>query len=437
MHSRTHNLSRASVPPVTGLLSVTLLALLIRAAYLYLATQSLGLEKLFRYAPDTGIYLTVAEHVRFGDPHGPYALFRVGPGYGGVLAVLQSIFGESPWVPLSANVIFGALGSLGVGLLAWELTGKRWLTCVSGLISALSHTSITLSSLALTDQPAFTAQVFTLVAFARGLRTARSGWFVLAGLLGSAALFIRPSVQFWPYLLIAVALALPRQPAFRSRTAMIGRAALTGLIMLGALYGWSLRNYMVHERFVFGTNGMLTMRSTLVAQARGFQFPDSTISVLRTVWETEDGDRVGDPVRALDNATRRVRKAVRENWRGLVLAYYQNLSENVRVANAFIERQVPALGKLGRWLNDQVVNWLGTWLIYSSALGVIALWLQRYRGAALLLGAVYLYATAMVGLSFWQGSRLHFPAEMAWAILIPAGIGSILGSLWRLVTKRT
>jgi len=42
---------------------------------------------------------------------------------------------------------------------------------------------------------------------------------------------------------------------------------------------------------------------------------------------------------------------------------------------------------------------------------------QQWEGL-LVLGSTYGFFTWTTGFSFWQGSRLHFPAEMAWSILL-------------------
>ncbi|MEE8577705.1 MAG: hypothetical protein V3T31_10655, partial [candidate division Zixibacteria bacterium] len=44
---------------------------------------------------------------------------------------------------------------------------------------------------------------------------------------------------------------------------------------------------------------------------------------------------------------------------------------------------------------------------------------QRRFSAFVILGATFVSFTLLLGLSFWQGSRLHYPAEMAWAVLLP------------------
>ena len=38
--------------------------------------------------------------------------------------------------------------------------------------------------------------------------------------------------------------------------------------------------------------------------------------------------------------------------------------------------------------------------------------------AWIVLGATFAAFTLLIGFSFWQGSRLHFPAEMAWSFLL-------------------
>jgi hypothetical protein len=46
--------------------------------------------------------------------------------------------------------------------------------------------------------------------------------------------------------------------------------------------------------------------------------------------------------------------------------------------------------------------------------------------AACVLGLTYASFSLLIGVSFWQGSRLHYPAEMAWSILVAYAIIRLL-----------
>ena len=75
-----------------------------------------------------------------------------------------------------------------------------------------------------------------------------------------------------------------------------------------------------------------------------------------------------------------------------------------------------------RWFSVPVYRamekWLGYLIVGTSLVGLGLLIFRRQYFAALLLGSAYTYFTFIAGFSFSQGSRLHYPAEMAWSPLV-------------------
>jgi hypothetical protein len=67
------------------------------------------------------------------------------------------------------------------------------------------------------------------------------------------------------------------------------------------------------------------------------------------------------------------------------------------------------------WLYDRSLNYLTFWL---SMAGFAVLLLMRRWRAFVYLGTLYLYFTLMIGFTRWQGSRLFYPGQIAWAIVI-------------------
>ncbi|MCK4222618.1 MAG: hypothetical protein KAX25_07050 [Dehalococcoidia bacterium] len=58
----------------------------------------------------------------------------------------------------------------------------------------------------------------------------------------------------------------------------------------------------------------------------------------------------------------------------------------------------------------------------------------RVGRAVLLLGGGFVYVTLVIGFSLWQGSRLHYPAEISWSILLAYTIcqtARTLTGFWR------
>ena len=410
-----------TITPKQTLRTVTILfgaALVLRVGYMLLALNHLGLDAFWQWAPDSRTYWHVSEELRQGVHFGEYWLLRVGPGYGLVLAGLRTLFGDTHLPPILLNIVLGSFAPVLVYLLAWRLFSVRAIALTAGIIATISTTSIALSCHALTDQPSFTFQAAALLTFVLGLQTGRVKWFVAAGLAAAVATYIRPSGQFWPLIFLAIPLLIPTMPSFRSRWRQFGMAALTGGILLVSILGWSTRNWVKYDLFTFGTNGVYTVRSCLIARAVADNTPTANIGQLRERWHEEDGEFSENWFPSYALASGRIKAVTAEHPDWVLKAYFQSLEENIRARNYYTERQIPSLKWLFSALNDMNHAWFAHLLLVFTLAGLVWLIVSGQHLAWLLLGATYGYNTAMLGLSFWQGSRLHYQAEMAWAILV-------------------
>jgi hypothetical protein len=102
----------------------------------------------------------------------------------------------------------------------------------------------------------------------------------------------------------------------------------------------------------------------------------------------------------------------------LVTSYLHIVWENIRASNYPLHRQIPQFERLLQVMTRQARDAFNGWFFYGSLAGLFMLIRDRRRTAWIVLGPTFLAFTALVGFSFWQGSRLHYPAEMAWAILL-------------------
>jgi len=401
------------------LISLFAVAVILRLLYLKLASDNLGFDQLARYAPDSGLYLAIGDHILSWHKIGSYGLLRVGPGYGLILAAIKLVFGSHLIWPILFSIFMGGLAPIFVYLLAFQLFNSRSVALLAAGFSAVSLTSISLSCHILTDQPFFTLLAAALVCFVRGYQTGRIRWYVLAGLVSGFGAYVRPAGQIWPLVFIFLVLVVPLTDLYRSRADFIRRAGITGALMLLMVLGWSARNYVVHDLFVFGTNGMLTVRSYLVAQtAEEYSGEGKNLIEYRNAWEIEDGDRSKPYAAAYGKARARVVSEFKARPVEMLRLYLWNIEMNVVAHNYFVGRQVPQLKGFMDILNRIVEYGVGHLLVLLTLVGLIVMAVRRHRFAAWLLGATYLSITALLGASFWQGSRLHYPAEIAWAIII-------------------
>ncbi|PWB74594.1 hypothetical protein C3F09_03770 [candidate division GN15 bacterium] len=413
-----------------SLLVIGLLALAVRLLYLRTALDYLGLEQLWNFARDTNTYWAVGQHFLGGSYLGDYCLFRVGPGYGLMLAGLQVLFGPSPMAAILLNILLGSLAPVLVFLLARELFESKPVAWIAGLISALSHTAIALSCQILTDQPFFTFHVAALLCFVLGLKGRSTGWFVVAGCLAGVATLIRPSGQLWPMLFLAMAVLVPWLTLSEGRSPMIRKALLTGAIMLVVVLGWSARNYAAYGEFTFGSNGVYTLQGCPVAQVMSDHYGRS-VGEYRKEFGPDYGINPGQFMPSYRAAKARVAEMVGSHPIWLIRVALANMESNIEAMDPYTYGQIPALRQPMEILDRQMRLWGGATLAILLLVALAVLIVRRHHPAWVVLGFTYLYFTLMCGFSIWQGSRLHYPAEMAWSILIAWLSVQIYNTLFR------
>lgn len=395
------------------------LAIGARLLYFKLASDFLGFEQFSHYANDSHLYLLIADHILSGHEMGAYGLLRVGPGYGLLLAATKFVFGANLIWPIMLNIFLGGLAAVFVYLLAYQLFSSRAVALIAGGFCALSLTSVSISCHILTDQPFFTFHIAALVCFVRGYKSGQIIWYLLAGVLAGSGAYIRLVGQIWPFIFIFLLFVLPLSKIYLTRLDFIKRAGLTALVMLLMVLGWSARNYAIHDIFIFGTNGALTVRSCLVAQSAEKNWAEGkTIVDYREEWEAEDGDRSENYQAAYPRARDRIIKEFMSNPSGILQLYFRNVKDNMVADNYYAARQIPQIKGFMLQLNKAVRNWLGFILIVMTLYGLVIMFKRGHLLSAWLLGVTYLYFSLILGVSFWQGSRLHYSAEMAWSIVL-------------------
>ena len=417
----------ASSPPTPArngatidLLFLFFMALIVRLSYMAAASYCMGFEAFSTFAPDSKLYQIVAEHMLVGHLRGPSVLLIIGPGYGAVLAAIQWMFGPHEVFPILFNILLGSLSPLLVYLIATRLVENRWVALAAGLISALSLTGTTTSCHIMTDQPLFFFYAAALLSFILGYQRRSRGWFITAGLTAAAALMVRGSGQLAIPVFGVLALVLPVKPLYASRRELILRAGLAVLIAGSAVFAWSLRNLVKEDQFVFMTLPAITMRHCLVAQALANDDAE-LIQKYRVEMGLEEGE--GDLERyrgAYDIARQKVAEAWRTMPGRMLYYFFYNVDINLRAPNDYVGLQIPPLALFMADLNLFVVNYWGYVLLGLSLLGILLLALTGRPLAAWILGTHYIAFTLFCGSSFWQGSRLHYTAELAWAILVPS-----------------
>ena len=389
----------------------------LRLTYYFIAVGNVGFEQFWQIAPDTRLYWGAATQIAAGETLKMCEILWVGPGYIATLAGLQTLFGANPLCPILLNILLGSLAPVFVYLIGYNLSESRAVALISGIISAVSLTSVALSSMILTDQPAFTYFAACLAAYTYAFRKGSRKWFVIAALMGSLSALTRPAAQFWAYIFLFLPAILPLQPGFDSRLKMWMRAVTTGLIMAVVVLGWSTCNYVTQDAFVFATSGTLVARLSLLPQVISQHTPGTNIIELRTQMGIEDGHGTDSCNLEHIKAGKHVSEMFRAHPVWMTSAILGNIRDNIKASNDIFYAQIPQLTWFSGPLNRSMNMWLGYAIVAISLLGLGFLIIDRNHLAWMLLGGGYAFFTLITGFSYWQGSRLHYQAEMFWAVL--------------------
>jgi len=111
----------------------------------------------------------------------------------------------------------------------------------------------------------------------------------------------------------------------------------------------------------------------------------------------------------------------------------QAIRENVLAQNELYYLQLPRYaGRITDGLTIYRRNGLQWLTIFLTTLGFFMMARARQWAAFSFLAVTYLYFVFMVGLGMWQGSRLFYPAQIAWSI----AIGVVLGKIGSYMVRR-
>ena len=357
----------------------------------------------------------------YSAPNGFYATSIVPPGLPWVVSLVYRAFGHQLFAAIAVQCLIGALAaplaaSLGNALFgpaAGRLAG--WLTAVHPLL-------VFFSAYLLTETLFTTMLLVAMAASVSWVKTPRPGRALGTGLLWGAAILTRPTALLMPALIAAwawVPLGLTVAPRDRVRQCLM---LVLGVFLV--LAPWSMRNTMVHGRFV----GLKT--------GAGRTFLDANREEL---WK--DPARRGGAGSAFENP----RYAELLRGRSEVVADSISNAEAWKFLNAHQgEWPAMAMAKLARfWRLSREGGNTGTWqregsplngllarldplLLWSVVVLPFALWgsVRSLAGPrrwfqSIALATIVLFTVGVI--PFWGSLRLRVPIEPLVVILAAFG----------------
>ena len=411
--------------------AIALLATGLRILVLLAALSQLSPETHLSLSADVTNYTTAARSIVTGGHEHETAIFSFGPGYPLFLSAVFFIFGVKAAPVLVIQLLLSVASCLMLYSLARYLTGSRGIAAATGLIAALSPTSIELSCVMLSDTLYFFTILAALHLLLRGLDRLNTTLVCLSGLAFGYAALTRSIGQFWPiaYFVIVIAYYCMCRPAtmplavFRRKLAVCSIAGL--VVLLGIVSGWMVRNQIVHglPTMAFtSAGGPATIAALSLSGADEKNYRDTTNQWVRDYMAAHKLDSLSseDLFRLLQRKAREVFLAdpVRV-FKAYLRLSWTNINDITYVHRSIVPRFNPKTIPVEYFIKNHELNHIP---LVMSMLGLICLALRRRWYVLAVLGVVYAYYACLVGAFPWQGSRFFMPAQIAWTILTPVAI---------------
>ena len=185
-------------------------------------------------------YHELAQAMARGEP---FATTDVPWGYAYFVAAFYTLFGPHAWIPVLAQVVANATVPVLLYRLVLPMAGVRTAAAAAWLVGVFSFNTIYASTLA-SDAICTVLFLASLLAFARGHRTARRGDFIVSGLLFGIVPQFRPNLILLPALIASRTLPWARARGVR-------RPRWSSFCFVGvALTPWIVRNYSFTGRLL-------------------------------------------------------------------------------------------------------------------------------------------------------------------------------------------
>jgi hypothetical protein len=401
---------------------VFIAALVVRAFYLWAAVGQIGAAALLTLSPDVSQYVSaasaIAGHFRF-DTDG---VVIFGPGYPAFLGAVIWILGMRAVALAVVHIILSSLGAALLTLFAYRLTHNRSVAIVAGVINAVSLTSVALSAAFLSDTLFVVLVLIGLLALTTGFEQGRFRWYVLAGVILSAALLARSVAMFLLVIVAVMALVYPTPPfgaSMLSRKRMLTGAALACLIMLAVGTAWTIRN---HSRYGFAQIAFSVphgiSRLTCLAETDG---TSDAITQCVDQWTIAAQQASGEKSffgRYNTRAMAEFWSVARNRPFHLARTYLDNVKNNITCESEMQYAQLPqwrpGFETVTRVIYKKGLQYRA--IVLALAGVVILLYRRQYRLVAMA-GVIGVCFAASAGFSLWQGSRIFYPGQIAWAVL--------------------
>jgi|GEM_PF-1987759 len=419
--------------------AVFALALVLRLALFAASNNEMGTHKIMDACFDCSLYFDEGRAIATGSPmHFENSLFYFGPGYPLFLALNYLLFGGRIVLFVLVNIMISSISCLFVYRLARMLLGSYPAAIAAALLAALSYTSITLSCYLMSDTLYFHVYISSLILYLEALRDHSWKKGILAGILTGLAILIRPIGQFWPLVMMIIAVIyywphLASSPVDRRTVRAIAATAVVAIaVPLVMATAWMARNYRVNGVFTMSIaqgNGPGNLGAMTLERLTGRPAGEVTKG-----WIDQYLAATGKK-RATLGETCAVEKT--QGWHIIdslpweaVKTYSAVMWENLNFISVLHRQLVPEYGNFTLPIEYGIMNsWMKYAYLIASMLGLVILIGKRQFFAAMVLAGVFFYYASMLGFYRWQYSRHFLPGQIAGSILIACSMVTIVQAI--------
>ncbi|HWR83291.1 MAG TPA: phospholipid carrier-dependent glycosyltransferase [Candidatus Deferrimicrobium sp.] len=416
--------SHLSMLSFRSLVILFVVALAARLIWWGLMIQQVPPEQLLQLTPDVKQYTTSAEAIRSQFDFDTQGVVVFGPGYPAWLALLGLVLSPHPYWLLFVQIFLSAFSSVLVALFALDLTEDKPIAFAAGYLNALSMTSIWLANILLSETMFFFFLVFGLLAFLKGLRTDRGTYFLSAALLLSVATFTRSMGQFLFLVLLGVTF-LHHWSSMRKNPKAVTRKLVWPLVastlMVAVVAAWTLRNdhlYGFRQLALSASGGQAHLVRVTRETLDHVSYTEASASFDAEIQMLQD-DSLSYYAAFDAHSQNSLRQLIREHPLLVARIYAGNvlseLNDEWGLQHVSLPRWSEQLRALISWIHKKGLNYRVSLL---AVIGTIILVRKRKYQLLLILSLIYLYFALIAGFSHWQGSRIFYHGQIAWAILI-------------------
>lgn len=401
-------------------------ALVLRVIFLIMMAGSIGLSSVADLFPDSISYIKAGDHLLGTGNEGEFWLFLTGPGYPFFVALFRLVFGGWVLPVLLVQIILSSLTAVLIYMLSRLIIESRPISFIAGFLAALSITSIELANCVLSETVFLFLFVLSLYLFFRAVIENRLSFFIAAGILGGAAVLIRSAVLFFPPVLILLAWLIPLDKSFPGRGKIMKKALLAAVIMAAIPLLWSARNLSRHDTFIVSGTGLGAAKTYLailvnfdIQERPEWEFKKVKDSLYE---EARQEINTANARKYYNDARDYVLSTLKKYPRVFIRNYFYTILDNITAVSALHYYQLPQYSDFYKSLEIRLYKGTNSYVTLLFSLIGLVVFCRHSRRRAVIPFIIMFYFAIISGVTFWQGSRIFYPAIVAQSILVAATI---------------